>query len=178
MMATGSHDFEINNVTVPEERSFVIEADHALISNPLYQYPFLQLAEVTLTANLSGMAVRFLDLCEILFDSRAGKNQYTEIQSDIRFEKLGEAYIALREQRSKFYEALENSWKSCESGNGIPIEQLERVSGCSRQLGTAARTIVDDLYPYCGLVATNMEEEINRVWRNFHTATQHSLFTN
>ncbi len=177
MMATGSHDFEVKNITIPQNRSFFIDAKHAIIKNTFYRYPFRQLAAVTLTANLSGMAIRFLDLCGILFNERNERNQYTESQGLIRFQKLEKAMKALQYHRQSFYEALETSWSICDSGKTIPAEQLGQVSECSYQLATASRNMVDELYPYCGLIATNLDLEINRVWRNFHTATQHSMFT-
>jgi hypothetical protein len=39
----------------------------------------------------------------------------------------------------------------------------------------ASRHAVDALYPYCGLVAASADSAINRVWRDFHTASQHAL---
>ena len=40
----------------------------------------------------------------------------------------------------------------------------------------AARRSISDIYPYCGLRAAQEDAEINRVWRDFHTASQHALF--
>jgi hypothetical protein len=40
-----------------------------------------------------------------------------------------------------------------------------------------ARNAVDDLYPYCGMTAAEQESDINRVWRDFHTASLHTIFT-
>jgi hypothetical protein len=39
----------------------------------------------------------------------------------------------------------------------------------------ASRHAVDTLYPYCGLYAARVDSPINRVWRDFHTASQHAL---
>ncbi len=68
MIATGSHDFEVKPILLDHNRCFTIDREHAVIKRTLYQFPFLQLAEVTLAANLSGMAVRFLDLTKLLFE--------------------------------------------------------------------------------------------------------------
>jgi len=45
----------------------------------------------------------------------------------------------------------------------------------SLALAAAARNAVDSVYPYCGLRAAQQDADINRVWRDFHTATQHGL---
>jgi indole-3-acetate monooxygenase len=177
MVATGSNDFEIKDLTVSRDRCFLIDAKHALINSPLYQFPFLQLAEVTLTANLSGMAIRFLDLCGILFEDKKKQSQYSISQEQVRQEKLSEWTKNIRLSRNLFYDALEISWDALLVDKAISQQHLDFVSKYSNQLATVSRNCVDGLYPYCGLIATNTDQEINRVWRNFHTATQHTLFT-
>ncbi|HEU5146117.1 MAG TPA: acyl-CoA dehydrogenase family protein, partial [Chryseosolibacter sp.] len=64
MIATGSHSFAVKNLIVHPERCFSIEPEHAIVDAPVFRYPFLQLAETTLSVNLSGMAMRFLELCD------------------------------------------------------------------------------------------------------------------
>lgn len=63
MVAAGSHAVEAQAVSAPHNRCFVIAPNQVQLPDPIYQYPFLQLAETTLAANLSGMAICFLDLC-------------------------------------------------------------------------------------------------------------------
>ena len=43
-------------------------------------------------------------------------------------------------------------------------------------LVAAARRAVGGIYPYCGLRAAQEDSDINRAWRDFHTASQHALF--
>lgn len=62
MIATASHSFSVSNVTVPKDRCFMIHPSAAKLNDPVYRYPFLQLAETTLVANVSGMTIRFLEL--------------------------------------------------------------------------------------------------------------------
>jgi hypothetical protein len=52
-----------------------------------------------------------------------------------------------------------------------------RLREASMALVLAARRAVGDIYPYCGLRAAQEDSDINRVWRDFHTAGQHALFT-
>src|SRR6202012_900395 len=57
MIATGSDAFEIKDLEVEANRQFKIDPLAAIVAEPLYQYPFLQLAEATLAVNLSGIAI-------------------------------------------------------------------------------------------------------------------------
>ncbi|HZY78762.1 MAG TPA: acyl-CoA dehydrogenase [Cyclobacteriaceae bacterium] len=50
------------------------------------------------------------------------------------------------------------------------------VSRASHNLVRVCREVINYLYPLCGLKAADKDLEINRVWRNFHTAAQHSIF--
>jgi alkylation response protein AidB-like acyl-CoA dehydrogenase len=121
MIATGSHSFEVKDQVVAKDRMFLIARE-----------PFLELADTTLAVNISGMALRFIELS----GSKAG---------------------TLDHYREKFF--------------------LRPDREASLALVKTSRDIVNDLYWQCGLSAANKDTEINRVWRNFHTAAQHSLFS-
>lgn len=158
LIATGSHSFEVRDVEVPADRCFAIEPGQAKDGDPVYQYPFLQLAEATLTANLAGMGVHFLDCCEELFRQR------DRINAAVRLE---EGWTALGELRWDFYRAVDDSWAG--------RTDFATVSRASRALVAGVRQVVDELYPHGGLGAARPDSEINRVWRDLHTASQHSL---
>lgn len=143
MIATGSHSFEVSSLHVKNNRGFYIGGGYAKLPDPVYQYPFLTFAETTMAVNMSGMAMRFLDLCPMLAHWENAR------------EKLENA-------RRLFYEA-------------VPL--LKDISLASRNLASAARQVVNDLYPCCGLRAADPDTEINRIWRNIHTAGQHSLLS-
>lgn len=163
MVATGTHSFEVKEVTVAPHRSFLIDAPVAVIDEPIYQFPFLQLAETTLAVNLSGMAIRFIDLCEEIMAKK----------------KRGDASAQkkrLEDSRDTFYHAVESSWQYCLSKKPIPGSLQQQVSEASHAMARCAREVVDTLYPHGGLAAADTRNEINRVWRNLHTASQHGLF--
>jgi alkylation response protein AidB-like acyl-CoA dehydrogenase len=175
LVATGSHAFSISNLSVSKSNSFIISPSTTVINRPLYQYPFLQLAETTLAANISGMAIHFLDLCEGVFNERIEKKHLSENQQNVLRSSLSKSKQELNEKRSVFYTAAQQSWESCNLTGRVIEEDLVRVSMASRALAKAARQCVDELYPYCGLIAADPSSEINRVWRDLHTASQHSL---
>ena len=174
MVATASHGFSVADRLVPENRSFVIDARHATLPHAVYRFPFLQLAEATLVVNISGMAQRFLDLIKEIFEKRVVKQAALGIDllalhqvSDSRFQSC----------RDKFYHAIEGAWSLCESATEIPAQVLDAVSATSHELYMTSLSEVQYLYRYGGLTVANPRSEINRVWRNLHTASQHSLFS-
>jgi hypothetical protein len=176
MVATGSHSFEIRNLTVPENRSFIIDWKHAVIRKMIFRYPFLQLAETTLAVNISGMTVKFLDVCGEFFDHKMMHKTSSTATTDFHH-ALNQAKIRMSEYRRQFYEAVEGTWQTCNKGVDFSQAELKRVSEVSHILAHESRQLVNDLYPFCGLTASDTRQEINRVWRNIHTASQHALFT-
>lgn len=178
MVATGSHSFEVKDVLVPSKRAFKIDPDFVKIKSPLYQYPFHQLAEATLAANISGMAIHFIDLCIDAFATKKQAKKLDISQSAELTDALGWSIHRLNELRDSFYLELDQSWANF--ANKDPTNQnenLQGVSWASRKLAKKSRQIVDELFPYCGLDAARTHSELNRVWRDIHTASQHSLLT-
>lgn len=175
LVATGSHAFEIKQLEVGIERSFKIAADATVIHHPLYQYPFLQLAETTLAANISGMAIHFTDLCKDVFEERIKRKKLNEAQQKNLIQILNKCSHQINQARDAFYSAAENSWLLSIEKGSINQKSLHGVSKTSRALARVSRQCVDGLYPFCGLIAADPTTEINRVWRDLHTASQHSL---
>src|SRR5690606_39723116 len=100
--------------------------------------------------------------------SRAKQNEALNMLADTR--------QTLHEVRARFYAAAETAWTLCENNQSIPANILDRVSETSFQLYKTALVSVHIIYPYTGLSGADKTTEINRVWRNIHTASQHSLF--
>lgn len=171
MVATGSHSFKLDNVQVSANRCFHIDARYSQIEEKLYQYPFMQLAEATLAVNLSGMAVHFIDLCREIFKEKQDQPKLTVWQKEMITELLENESRQLDEARHALLAAVDASWANTNASN------LKQVSRTSRVLAATVRDAVSLLYPYCGLKAAALDTDINRVWRDLHTAGQHSLLT-
>jgi len=160
LVATESYGFSVKELILPADRMFLIDPTAAVDEDPLYQYPFLPLAEVTLAANISGMAQHFLDCCSTYF----GRRPMPEAVA-----MLAGASAELAGMRVEFYRVLDRSWEERSP------ELYAAVSRVSHEMVAKARKWVDKLYPYAGLGAAAYHTEINRVWRDLHTAGQHPL---
>ena len=167
MKATSSYSFEVKGVKVAENRKFIIDQLYIITPIPVYNFPFIHFAEATLAVNFSGMAIRFLDLYEMITHKK-------EIPpATIKY--LEEVKGLFYESRDAFYEAINISGDECVRTNAVSDKLLQSVSSTSRVMAANARKLVSELYPYCGLSAANTNTELNRLWRDFHTASQHPL---
>lgn len=177
LVATGSHAFDVNMAQVPLNRSFTINENNSVAIDKGFNYPFMQLAETTLAVNSLGMARRFVDLVRDCFYSRSGFKRYTPEQVAHFDTELTTCAYTLNTVREHFYQAFNLSWEQLISVGEITEETLVEVSRLSRELAHQSRIVVDTLYPYAGLEAAKKETELNRVWRDLHTASQHALLT-
>ncbi|HEY0297678.1 MAG TPA: hypothetical protein VGB84_00520 [Arachidicoccus sp.] len=176
LVASSSESFSVNNVVVSKERCFEIDAGKAIIKSPLYQYPFLQLAESTIAANLSGMALHFMEECEAYFQQKKYREQSVlweneHLQCAFRKEKSN-----WLQARNNLHSAVHHSWNELLKENKISDNSLQLVSSSSQQLAKVCRQAVNALYAFTGLTGANKKSSINRVWRDFQTGSQHTIF--
>ncbi|MDP4150061.1 MAG: acyl-CoA dehydrogenase [Bacteroidota bacterium] len=178
MIATASHSFSVNRLQVPSNRCFFIDPSQ----------DFLAFAESTLAVNSSGMATRFLDLAGEVFARRAetpatgasasaspapGSADHA-LATDHRSRQERSMHI-LRAATERLNTARQEFYSALAAGPSVPADSPSAVSIASRRLAATALRVVDELYPWCGLIAATPGSVINRVWRDLHTASQHGL---
>jgi alkylation response protein AidB-like acyl-CoA dehydrogenase len=171
LRATAGHAFEVKDLWVPASRAFDIMPEAATLPDPIFQYPFLPFAEATLAVNSAGMAWHFLDACAAIFETKAARNGHRDFYEGL----LRQAEESFGEQRMAFYRVADASWEECVKRGYCRAETLNDLSRESRALAHCARGLATKLFPYCGMTAIRPETEINRVWRDLFTASQHSL---
>jgi hypothetical protein len=177
MIATGSHAFKTQNLSVPENRCFDILPEKVALPNPIYRYPFLQFAEATLAVNILGITGHFQELVEAAFGKRKDSKAFAKRELD-HFEKsFNKENARLAHLRMEFYKTVKSSWDELEQVGQISTATLKKVSKVSRKLTQACRISNASLYPYAGLEGAKTHTELNRVWRDFNTVSQHSLLT-
>jgi len=173
--ATAGYSFSVNNLRIPANRTFIIDPAHATLPHPVYRYPFLQLAETTIAANISGMCLHFFNLAKELLTKKQKTHSRSEGVKNKGLQLIASGEAEMELLRQKFYTALDASWLSHEAKNEATTLQLNAVSQASLDLAQGSRNLVNQLYPYCGLYAARTDTMINQVWRNINTASQHTL---
>jgi hypothetical protein len=175
MKATGSHSFKADNVTIPCNRVFEILPAKTTVLDPVYRYPFLQFAEATLAANILGVANHLIELIEASFWNRHEYRKYEKRHLNY-FERVSDKQNKkLKHLRKEFYSEVLLSWNELEKEGKISKPNLKKVSRISRKLTRSCREISSKLYPFAGLEAAKTHTELNRVWRDFNTVSQHAL---
>jgi alkylation response protein AidB-like acyl-CoA dehydrogenase len=176
LRATASHSYRVSDQWIAASHGFDIDVAHAKAEGPLYRFPFLALAFVTLAANVAGIAANFLQLATPAISRRrhpiTGLHLLDSPQVAGRLHSAGEG---LEAARTRFYWLLDRAWGQVVGGSALCADDSAALQSASLTLVNVARKAVDELYPYCGLHAAHEHSDINRVWRDLHTATQHAL---
>lgn len=162
LKATASHSFEVDNLWVDESHAFSIEPQLATWHHPIYRYPFLPLAEVTLAVNTLGMARHFLE-CAVY------------VGTPDLLAKVEMAEAEMQKTRAIFYEKLDASWDELIATGELSPEMSAAIAKWSRALVGISREKVVAIYPHMGLIAADASSTANRIWRDLFTASQHSL---
>ncbi len=167
LRGTGSHSFRADGVWVPQDQAFDISPDRAMLPDPVYRFPFIPLSEITLAVNTLGMTVHLLEACEELVGRR------TDTHSALGMIRAsGNRLLGLREQ---FYETVEASWSQhCATGS-LSGEMEKAVSAICHHLVHTCQSEAVRVYPLAGMDAADPSSEVNRVWRDLFTASQHSM---
>ena len=178
LRATASHAYRVTAQWVHAEHGFAIDPARAVERGPLYRFPFLPFAFVTLAANVAGMAHHFVELARECIAHR--RNRFSG-QDEPLIEVpavrglLDSTRSGLTEVRNRFYARLDATWAQVAAGAPVSEEEAAQMQALAMEWVTASRRAVDQLFPYCGLYAMREDSAINRVWRDFHTASQHAL---
>ena len=180
LRATASHSYRVQDQWVQADHAFAIDPARAHAQGPLYRFPFLAFAFVTLSANVAGMAAHFVALAEECIAhrrNRFGGHGEPLIEVPAVRALLDRTRAELDAARTAFYGALDAAWTHAAAGASVDEAQAGELQALSMAWVNASRRAVDTLYPYCGLYAAREDSAINRVWRDFHTASQHALLT-
>lgn len=175
LVASSTESFSVSDLVVPAQRCFEIDATKAVVRSPLYQYPFKQLAESTIAANISGMALHFMEACEALFKEKKYRNAALW-ESEKLQQVFQKAQRDWSQARSQLYGAVQDSWAVLLSNSPDGDMVLQQVSVAARQLAKTCRHVVNSLYPFTGLTGAHQDTVVNQVWRDFQTGSQHTIF--
>lgn len=173
---TASHSFSLENVRVDAGHSFQIKPEHKQIDEPLFTVPFTPFAEVTLLVNYIGMYRRFLDLVEKYFFERSKEPFWQERFSKQRFKLLDAYQITLYEDKARAEVLIAEIWNKNVDGKLLSDDDvIAKIAKVSREITKRIREAVVDLFPLVGVMGAQRHNEMNIVFRNIFTATQHSL---
>ncbi|RED55610.1 acyl-CoA dehydrogenase [Cohnella phaseoli] len=175
LKGTDSHSMAVDDVFVPEERTFSIMS-LPNYDDPIFRYPFLPFAQTSFAAVCLGICRHFLAEADLFV---AAKRAEWEPAKPGRAEETKRAIsrqeAKLEAEAAKFYETVERTWNAFLAAGEMTEEDQAEVGTVCRQLSGSVLAYAHAIFPLLGMAVLMEEHPINRIWRDLHTVTQHAV---
>ena len=173
MRGTASHDMEVVDAFVPEERMFSVFEGEPWHPATVFRVPFVEFAEATTASVLPGVALRLFDLVAASLRERTeyGGPRLMAERDDVR-SRMAEALVTVEAGRTLLFDAARQTWAEAERGRLAP-STLARLSLAANFAAAASLRAGGIVAPLGGMALNQRADEAGRAWRDLQTAGQH-----
>lgn len=173
LRGTGSHDFTITDVFVPEARTFAL-GDHSGIDAPVMRVPELSLSTLFITAVAIGIAQGALDDILAIATAKVPAFGMETLATNPLFRNhFGAAAAELRAARALAYGEAAAAWQTAADRIDFTLEQRARIRAATTWAVRAAASVVDVAYSDGGGSSIHEASPLQRRLRDIHALTQH-----
>jgi alkylation response protein AidB-like acyl-CoA dehydrogenase len=174
LRGSGSHDFEIRDVFVPERRTFRLN-----VSEPVEPGPLCRISRIgLLPAYLGGICVGIGRAAIDAFTAYAAAKTVrgrplTELPQTRA--RLAEAEAIVEGARAYVLDVAHTTWSKVEAGEELDLrDRAAQLLSATHAAQTCARA-VELMYTSAGSAALSLEGPLQRLLRDVHAAKQHAL---
>lgn len=175
LCGTGSTDFAMNDLTVPESRAVGIGVDGPL-ERPLYAFPQFGLLAMGIAAVALGIARAAIDELVSLAGGKtpSGSARPLATRSSAQTD-VSKAEALLRSARAFYYETIGVAWESATACGAIDETHRRDVRLATTHATRASAEAVDLMYHLAGGTSVYASSPLQRHFRDVHVATQHMM---
>jgi alkylation response protein AidB-like acyl-CoA dehydrogenase len=174
LRGTGSNDFAMVDVFVPEGRSVQPFAGKAQVTAAIARFPNFTLLASGVAATLLGMARHAIDELVALAQGKVPMfSSKTLAHSPLAQVDLARAEAALGSARAFLLDELAEAWEVAVAGDRVPVERRARIRLATTHAALASAEAVDVAYHAGGGSSVFSANALQRCFRDVHTATQH-----
>lgn len=180
LKATASCDFKVKDGKVPSEYAFDLQKPSEYNNEALYRFPFVLLAEINMLVMTTGLAKSFYSQCIEIAKQKVRKTWTSEnlLVEEALFKETSEnLYEVFEEKRNQVFKLLMEAWKKVEEKKEIGEGEMNQFTNAVLESATACRKLVDGIFPLMAMSVIYQSSRINRTYRDFRVASQHSLLS-
>lgn len=176
LRGTGSHDFEIRALRVPEEDTFDPLFGQPSVPGPLYR-GFLTQASLHMAAVAVGIAQHAVNdiIAMATAQKRRSFTRVSMVETPLFQYRLGHAETALRAARAALKAEAEAFWAIVISGRAPSQPEHCQMAGTAAWVTETATAVVNTCYTAGGATALYDTSSLQRQLRDIHTLTQHIM---
>ncbi|MEM7321832.1 MAG: hypothetical protein AAF531_02000 [Actinomycetota bacterium] len=176
LSGTGSSDYQVSEVFVPEGRWAQVGLDKPVRDNELSRFSFFGLLACGVASAAVGIARRSIhELVELAQDkrpqgSRRTLRERTPIQADVAIAeaKLTSAWLFMAD-------AVGGAWDMAAAGNDVDLETKRLLRLSATHATQTAAEVTELMYKAAGGAAVYKTSPIQRCFRDVFVATQHAM---
>jgi indole-3-acetate monooxygenase len=174
LRGTGSSDFQISDLFVPEEHSLSAFAAKPLQPGTLFRTPLITTFAATLPCVSIGIARAAIDAFIELAEGKTPVGSAARLRDKpMAHVDLGRAEAQLRSGRAFLLEALEEIWEEAAAERAPTLRQRAIARLAAAKAAEASAQAVDLLYNAAGGTALFESNPLERCFRDVHATTQH-----
>jgi alkylation response protein AidB-like acyl-CoA dehydrogenase len=176
LRGTGSHDFQVKGLFVPEARHFPARGGRSYQPGPLYNTSFYHLWGPNIAGVALGIARAALDcLMELAASKRPARSTLVLAERETVQEKVGQAEALLRSGRALLYETIRDTWQCLATGREVSEEltALNRLAAATAVDNAIAA--VDLVFTMGGMSSVYASGRLERFFRDVHVVQQHAV---
>jgi alkylation response protein AidB-like acyl-CoA dehydrogenase len=173
LRATGSIDYRIDDVFVPEGYTHVAVTESPKRGGALYTGGIVAFATICHSALACGIGRRLLDECAANVRGRGGRAG-TQATSETFLEEYARAEGTYRAGRALVYESWGDAWRTMERGDALSQRQHSLIRLAMAHVTWASHDAAMFVYKSAGTSGLRAGT-IQRLFRDMHAATQHLL---
>jgi alkylation response protein AidB-like acyl-CoA dehydrogenase len=175
LCGTGSTDFRLDGVLVPEERvvGWLVKRPPPL---PLYAFPNFTLLAMGIGAVALGVGrAAIAELVQLAAAKQPTHSSKTLAERGDVQASVARAEADLRAARAFYYEAAEAGWEAATSGGGVAIPLRRDIRVATTHAVHAAVRVTQGMYECGGGTSLYRRSPLQRYLRDAHAMTQHVM---
>jgi indole-3-acetate monooxygenase len=179
MRGTDSNDVSLEDLFVPETRTFRIGVDHTpgpLFQGPLYRIPAMALVGSIVPAVSLGVAREAVDELLRIAEGKVPFASTTVLRERASAQaKVGRAEGSLRAARTYLYDRIERAWDRTIAGDELSLEDRTELLLASVQAVAASTHAVELAYSAAGTNAIYRRSRLEQHFRDSQVLKQHGF---
>lgn len=176
LRGTGSFDYEVRDVLIPEGFSFPLFGAERKRGHAVYEQGMMPMTAAGHASWALGVGRRALDELRAIATSRQRMGDPTALAGKPTFQKgYIEAEARLRAGRLFVLDAFGNAEAAALAGREISLEERALLRAATNLVTQVAKQSCDFAHETAGTVAIRDGSVLQRCFRDMHTGTQHAF---
>ena len=174
LRGTGSNDFEVNDVFVPDDRWMIIGSPSNVIDSPLYRFPAFGYFAAAVASVPLGIARRAIDDFVAIETAKTMASDGSKTKSSaIKQLELGHAEALVSGARQALWSTVAEIWLKTTADDQVTVQDRKLLRHAAVQGTVQCTQAVDKLYNSAGGISLQGYCSLQKHFRDIHAATQH-----